>query len=306
MSIPKRQHWVPQFYLRYFSVPNANKRLDQVWIFHRREGDPRLTAIHNIAAKKYLYTPQDKDGTRDARLENKLAGLEDTTSQLWPRLASDFVDLGAKSIRKYIALFLSVQFLRHPDRRDSMRAFRKRLIEVIEQGPHDNNGNSIINHIQIGSRVHPVDKSDWQSYRDAGPELDDKVWLDTIEQDAIKHAKMLMAKRWSIVFVDDPLFVTSDYPLFVPQPEMGRAQIGGNDAVIMFPISPTRILCMDDLGEPANQYYHLENKQADLYNFMTWVNTDSFIISSRDIYDVLAGIDRVRTEFEADMNRRNP
>jgi len=306
MSFPKRQHWVPRFYLRHFTVPHANDRLEQVWIFHRKEGDPKLTGIDNIAAKKYLYTPKTDDGTRDARLEKKLASLEGSVSRFWPTLASDFVNLGADGIRKGIALFLSVQFLRHPDRRDSMRELRQRLIDVIEQEPLDRNGNPDISHIQIGSRVYPVDNSDWHSYRDAGPELDEQLWLDAIEQDAIKHAKMLMAKRWSIVFIDDPLFVTSDYPLYVPQPEMERYQIGGNNAIIMFPISPTRILCMDDLNEPANQYYHLESHQADLYNLLTWVNTGSFMISPRDIYDVLAGIDRVRTEFEDEMTGRDP
>jgi hypothetical protein len=53
----------------------------------------------------------------------------------------------------------------------------------------------------------------WPSYADAGPEFDEQVWLTIIETNAIKYAKMLMDKRWSIVFIDDPLFVTSDHPL---------------------------------------------------------------------------------------------
>ena len=286
---------------RHFTVPNRNMRREQVWIFHRKEGDPKLTGIDNIAAEKYLYTPKTADGTRDPQLEKKLADLEGSLSRLWPKLASDFLNLGADGVRKGIALFLSVQFLRHPDRRESMRNIRRRLIDVIEKQPLDADGNPDIDHMQLGPRVYPVDNSDWQSYRDAGPDLDEKLWLDAIEHDAIKHAKMLMDKRWSIVFIDDPLFVTSDYPLYVPQPELERFQIGGSNAIILFPISPTRILCMDDLNEPANQYYHLENHQADLYNMFTWINTESFMISPRNVFDVLAGIDRVRTELENEM-----
>lgn len=306
MSFPKRQHWVPRFYLRHFTVPNANDRLEQVWIFHRKAGDPKLTNIDNIAAKNYLYSPKAEDGTRDARLEKKLASLEGSLAGFWPTLASYFVNLGADSIRKGLALFLSVQFLRHPERRDSMREFHQTLFDVVEKAPLDNNGNPDISHIQIGSRVYPTDDFDWQSYRDAGTDFDGQIWLDAIERDAMKYAKILMAKRWSIVFIDDPLFVTSDYPLYVPQPEMKRYQIGGNNAIIMFPISPTRILCMDDLNEPANQYYHLENDQADLYNVFTWVNTESFMISPLEIDDVLSGIDRIRTEFEDQISDRNP
>ncbi|MBI1248137.1 DUF4238 domain-containing protein [bacterium] len=301
MSFPKRQHWVPRFYLRQFTVPNTNARLEQVWIFHRKEGEPKLTGINNIAAEKYLYTPKVEDGTRDVRLEKQLASLEGAVSQFWPMLASSFVDLGANGIRKGIALFLSVQFLRHPERRDSMRKIRRRIIDVVEQEPLNKDGNPDISHIQIGSQIHPLDTSGWQSYCEATPELDDQLWLEMIEQDATRYAEMLMDKRWSIVFIDDPLFVTSDYPLYVPRPEMERYQVGGDNAVILFPISPTRILCMDDLPEPSNQYYHLENPLADLYNFFTWVNTESFMISPRKFHDVLAGIDRIRTEFEDEM-----
>lgn len=305
MPFPKRQHWVPRFYLRHFTVATENTRPGQVWIFHRKEGDPKLTSIDNIAVENYLYTPKLKNGARDPRLEGKLANLECALAQLWPRLASDFVDLGAAGVRKGIALFLSVQFLRHPDRRKSMQKIRERLIDFIEQTHQDKDGNPNISHFQIGSHVYPMDTSDWASYRDANLELDDQLWLNAIEHDAIRYAKMLMAKRWSIVFIDDPLFVTSDFPLFVPEPEMERYQIGGKNAIIMFPISPTRILCMDDLDEPPNQYYHLHNRQSDLYNWLTWVNTESFMISPRNIYDVLAGINRIRTEFEREMSDGN-
>lgn len=301
MSFPKRQHWVPRFYLRYFAVPNPNRRMDQVWIFHRKEGEPQLTSIDNIATQKYLYTPKDQDGIRDPRLERKLAGLEGLLSRLWPKLASDFVNLGAESIRKAISLFLSVQLLRHPDHRETVREIRRRLIEVVEQQPLDANGNPDISHIQIGTGVYPVDNSDWNSYRDANQSLDDELWLEAIERDAVNHAKKLMEKRWSIVFIADPLFVTSDFPLFVPQPEFERYQIGASDATILFPVSPTRLLCIDNLNEPANQYYRLENSQADLYNMLTWVNTKSFLISPRNVPDVLAGIDRVRSELEDEM-----
>ena len=303
MTTPKRQHWVPQFYLRQFIVPDANPKLEQVWIFHRKSGDPKLTGIKNIALEKHLYSPKLADGSRDPRLEKKLSDLEGTLSKLWPQLANGFVDLGSKAIRQSIALFLSVQFLRHPDRRDSAIEFRKRLIEFVEQRPLNPEVYPDIQQFQIGSRVYSIDASDWPNYRDAGDELSIEMWRKMIEQDAILHAKMLMKKRWSIVFIDEPLFVTSDYPIYVPQPELERYQIGGTNAMILFPISPTRILCFDDLDEPANQYYPIANSNADMYNMFTWVNTDSFMISSRNIEGVLAGINRVRTEVELEMSQ---
>jgi hypothetical protein len=109
---------------------------------------------------------------------------------------------------------------------------------------------------------------------------------------------MLMKKRWSVVYVKEPLFVTSDFPVYVVQPDLKRFQIGGKGAMIQFPISPTRLLCLDDLDELGNQYYHIPDSEADVFNLLTWVNTESFMISSRKIEDVLEGIARVRAEHE--------
>jgi hypothetical protein len=296
--VPKRQHWVPRFYLRYFKVPDANPRLEQVWIFHRKEGEPILTAIENIAVGKHLYSPKRRDGTRDPRLERKLADLESLLSRLWPKLASGFVNLASDGVRKGIALFLAVQFLRHPDRRDLVSDSRRRIVEFIRQQPADSDGAPDIDTLQVGSRVVKLDKKGWQSYADAGPEFDEQAWHTIVEKGAFRYAKMLLEKRWSMVFIDDPLFVTSDHPLFVANPDLSRHQLGGKNAVLMFPVSPTRVLCFDNIAAPGNLYYHLGNDQADLYNMLSWVNTEAFMISSRDVYDVLNGIGKLRREFE--------
>jgi hypothetical protein len=299
--VPKRQHWVPRFYLRYFKVPDPDQRREQVWILHRKEGTPVLTAIENIAVSKHLYSPKRRDGTRDSRLEKKLADLESSLSRLWPRLAGGFVNLASDGIRKVIALFLSVQFLRHPNRRDLVADSRRRIIEFIRRQPVDADGAPDIDTFQIGARVVKLDRIGWQSYADAGPEYDEQAWLTIVEKDAVGYAKMLLEKRWSMIVIDDPLFVTSDHPLFVASPELNRHQIGGRDAVLLFPVSPTRVLCLDNVAAPGNRYYHLESDQADLYNRMTWVNTEAFMISPRNIFDVLAGITKVRRELEDEM-----
>jgi len=303
MTTPKRQHWVPQFYLRQFLVPDTNPNVEQVWVFHRKSGEPKLTGIKNIAIENHLYSPKQSDGSRDPRLENKLSNLEGTLAALWPQLANDFIDLGSASIRQSIALFLSVQFLRHPDRRDAAIKFRNRLIEMVEKQNFNFDERPSFWQLKIGSRVYSIDASDWPNYRDAGDDLSVAIWRKTIEKDAILHATMLMKKRWSIVFIDEPLFVTSDYPIYVPQPKFARHQIGGRNAKILFPISPTRMLCIDDLQEPKNQYFPTPSSNADVYNMLTWVNTESFMISSRNIESVLAGICRVRNEFEMELSQ---
>jgi hypothetical protein len=79
MSPPVNLHWVPKFYLRYFATPETRKSKNpQVWVFSKEDnaGNPSLTNIRNICAKRYLYAPVDDRGKRDWTLETKLERLE--------------------------------------------------------------------------------------------------------------------------------------------------------------------------------------------------------------------------------------
>jgi hypothetical protein len=40
---------------------------------------------------------------------------------------------------------------------------------------------------------------------------------------------------------------------------------------------------------------------ADLYNLLIWVNTEGFLISPRNAYDVMAGILRIKEKGEHEM-----
>ena len=118
MSNPKRQHWVPRFYLRKFATASsqASKR-QQVWICSNRDedNDPTVVSVDNVAAENFLYSPLKPDGSRDFSVEEKLSELEGLLSLRWDAVADDFVDLGDEGIlKKVIAAFLGTLVMRHP------------------------------------------------------------------------------------------------------------------------------------------------------------------------------------------------
>jgi hypothetical protein len=83
MNQPVNQHWVPQFYLKYFATPDTQQTKNpKTWIFSKDEedGDPKLTNIRNICAKRFLYSPPDKDGQREWELETRLSDIESLLS----------------------------------------------------------------------------------------------------------------------------------------------------------------------------------------------------------------------------------
>jgi hypothetical protein len=93
MSKPKRQHWVPCFYLRHFATPDTRQsREPKVWVLSKHAGDPMLTSIRNVAHQRYLYSPQDEVGNRLWEMESKFADYESVMQRVWPELAEGMVD----------------------------------------------------------------------------------------------------------------------------------------------------------------------------------------------------------------------
>jgi len=279
MSLSIRQHWIPRFYLRYFATPNC--RNSRVWVLHRKEGGPQLVNIEKIAVKKHLYSQ-----LREAQL----ADLEGDLSRLWPQLANDYVDLESRAIRQVISLFLSTLFLRNPQTFALQRESRRKMIDCISRAPKDGNGLPDIESLMIGGDRISFDKHRWKSFVEAGPKDEHQSFVHMIRAEAVHIAEGLMKKRWSVVVMDEPLFVTSDNPFFQLHPNMKRHQILGKAAMLMFPLSPTRILWLDDLDASRSQYHKVAADQAGHYNGLTWVNTDNFMISPRSIEDVIREI----------------
>lgn len=68
MSIPKRHHTVPQFYLRRFAVE------DQVQLVSRDDLSRRVvTSVGNALTEKYFYTQTTHEGGRSHSIESLLA-----------------------------------------------------------------------------------------------------------------------------------------------------------------------------------------------------------------------------------------
>src|SRR5260370_22801288 len=101
MSDPKRQHWVPKFYLRGFATPDtAGEEDPDVWLFPKEDGEPFRTSISNIAASSFLYSTISETGERDFTVEKILGDLETAIAPLWTKLATDFVSLDNPTVRK--------------------------------------------------------------------------------------------------------------------------------------------------------------------------------------------------------------
>ena len=91
----KENHWVPQAYLRSFSVdPSQPKEKRKIWRFSKNSDNRELKPIRKVAVKFYLYTPFNEENSRDYAFEDKLAELDALfANPLWTQITNDSVDL---------------------------------------------------------------------------------------------------------------------------------------------------------------------------------------------------------------------
>ncbi len=269
----RRCHWVPQAYLKAFAA-DADERL-RIWRFSKNAGDPEPKKIEKVAVRFHLYVPRDKTGRRDDRFEKKLADLErwfDDT--IWHALRDDMVDLGWEPLRKMVSLLAAVMLLRNPLHFETIKSFHGKLVTLCS-GPH-----GLPSTLEIGGKVYPVDPDSWPSYGDASEDDLKRLWINEISG-AASYAEKLMKMRWSIIFSDEPLFITSDNPVTFSHPSLRFRGINNPDTAILFPLSPTRVLTMDNMRrEPANRYYPLRGSPAP-QNLLMWRNSIDYMFSHR-------------------------
>lgn len=288
---PKHQHWVPQFYLRYYATPETREsKQPQVWILSKddSDGDEKLTNVRNICGQRYLYSPMLETGDRDWTLDGLLNDLESGLAPIWPTLAKSYVALDDSDLRRGVALFLAVTYLRNPDIRMLMERLHSKIVEACDTAPKLADGTPDIEGVEINGKYHPISTADWHGYRSWGEAKHDEFFAQLVRSDATRIAEHLIRKRWSIVFADEDTFITTDKPVGLQHETRKKFGIETQETIITFPVSPTRILILDDMhSEPGNQYYPLNKGSGPAFNVTLWQSARRFLITGRPVPEVL-------------------
>lgn len=271
MQKKKRNHFVPQSYMRTFAADSARKK---VWTLRKNGGEFELRSIKKVAVSFYLYAPDGASG-RDYSFEDKLSSLENLFGGWpWTEIANDYVNLGDDTIRKAVSLLTAVMYLRNPGALDVHRDLHRRLRASYEDYSEPPTS------LEINGKIYEVDPSDWPQFRDATEDDVKRMWLSEVGS-ATWLAEIMMSMRWSIIFSDEPVFITSDNPVNVFHPSLNFRGFGNPDSTVSFPLSPTRILCLDNRHtEPCNQYYPLKIGAGSI-NALTWRNSINYVFSHR-------------------------
>jgi len=281
-QVTKRCHWVSQSYLRTFAADEGRQR---IWRFSKTAGDPELKRIDKVAVKHHLYAPMGADGQRTDALEKKLGDLEQWFGEpYWKAACNDFPDYGDEAWRKMMALLVATTYLRNPLQYKHWKAMHRRLVDQIEawgEPPAE---------MIIKDKTYQFDVSTWPAYRDADDEALKASWNDYVGQ-AAGIAEHFLHMRWAVLFSEKPVFITSDNPVMLGDSVTPYRGIQHPDTIVTFPISPTRVLMMDNRhSEPGNRYYPLDGSPAPM-NLLIWRNAIDHMYSHRPTDEVLQELD---------------
>ena len=297
----KKQHWVPFSYLKNFAIPETKYHKEpKGWIFSKNQGDPKPVPIRSFARKKFLYSPIDKQGNRSWETEDKLHGLESLMGRIWRAFDKGLVDfVGNKSLQKGLSLYIATLYLRHPSNIPLIKNIHSQLTEFYETLPKDKRGNPLIGEIVYGGKEVDFDNSGYQVYKSADENAFQHMFVDYINSHAIECAEILLEKRWSIIFSEKPVFITTDSPVVVENLNRERFGLKTQGTIITFPINPSRLLILDDLkNEPNGRYYPLGDHGPGPMNLSLWRGAKENMLSHRHTDEVLKEMLDWADEFE--------
>jgi|SRR5882672_1296095 len=274
MQKMKRNHWVSQAYLRGFAADADTRK--KIWRFSKSGGDPELKPIEKVAVKFHLYAPRDATGKRDYSFEQRLSRLEQWFGHpMWHKLCNEMAPLETETMRKFVSLLTAVMYLRNPAEFERAKHMHRQIVDIYSQLPE------LPTVLEHNGKEYKVDTSKWTEYRDASEDDLKRYWIENVSL-AGWLAEKLMKMRWAVVFSETPVFITTDQPVTIVHPDLCFRGLDNPETCILFPLSPTRVLMMDNRhGEPDGHYFPLKTGPAS-FNMTMWRNASEHMYSHRD------------------------
>ena len=215
--------------------------------------------------------------------------MEDLLARRWDHVANNFVNLDEEeTLKKMLALFVGTMIARHPDKVQRMKTMHERYVRFCDRIPKDSLGRPKISHVIRDGKRHEIDVSGWDEFRDADENYIRQMFVENIRPAGVQLSTDLLTKKWSIVVADEPVFATSDRPVYMSHPTATHFGTRTPGTLIEFPLSPTRLLMLHDFPHGGRfGYHHLKGGPAPV-NLTTWIGADRFLIASTDPTPLIA------------------
>ncbi len=251
LSGPKRQHFLPKFYLEGFT------RDGMIAVFDREANEIRVQQPVNTCVIGHFYTIEDSEGRKRFELEQLLSQYESKASLAIKKLeATESINADERSD---LAIFLAFAAFRTPDLLDSLKAFTSGLIKDMSQRMF-----SGVEVVKAGMRGKPDAPSTEEELEAEARNLVEFAQSGQYEVKthhtwavgmammlALKIAPIFAGRDWVVVHRDneEESFVTTDAPVLLStvaprENSFWGVGFGNTDALVLFPLMASCILTM--------------------------------------------------------------
>lgn len=264
LSGPKRQHFLPRFYLEGFC------RNGLVAVFDREKNEIRLQQPVNTAVIGHFYTLEDAGGRSRFELEALLAEYEGKAKPAIGKLVAGG-ELDADE-RTDLAIFIAFAAMRTPDMVNSVQSMNGNFIAETAKVLFENI-DQVFERLRADKRDEGVPDEELRKQAEWMVDMaqNDKFVVETDQKWAVQMATRmalgaapyLAGRHWRVVHRDSEKqsFITTDSPVFLgtvtPRPtSIYGVGFGSPDAFISFPLDQSCVFQMyGDTG-------HLEHTEA--------------------------------------------
>lgn len=241
----KKQHYVPQFYLRNF---DANvKKNPSIYCFNVLNCNSFINNINKVAQKSYFYTSENDKNN----MENKLSNIENELNKHIKLLVKNknHKYLNNLQVRADLSYYMSIQFVRTAEKREFFKNQINEFEKFIYQDDEIDN-----EYLRILQEFSSKDNIKHEH-------------LKMIDELSIDFIKYFYYKKWVLIKNKTKIsFWTSDNPVVVFNPFYPEG-IGQKHSHIFFPLSPKVCICLCDPNYYTN-FLEIKKKDFDVYSNM--------------------------------------
>ena len=248
---PKRQHFLPKFYIEGFTNNGM------VAVFDRELNKIRIQRPVNTCVIGHFYTVEDEAGCKRFELEQLLSEYETKSSQVIKKIAT--MEAINADERTDLAIFIAFAACRTPDIVDSLKNFNYNLIRDKAKRMFVN-----VNEVKTLMRGRPIAPLSEEELEAKAHELVEYVqsgqyyvktnhtWaIGMAMKMAFKIAPILAGRDWAVFHreKEKQSFVTTDAPVIlttmVPREnDFWGIGFGNTDALVLFPLTESCILAV--------------------------------------------------------------
>jgi Protein of unknown function (DUF4238) len=284
MSEKKANHWVPRAYLRWFS---ADEKREKIWTFPSKTSQAERKPIDKVAVSFRLYI-KENDGVKDTSLEDKLAHFEQGFGpNTWGKFKDHKVNLQNSDVRAFLGLAIATMHLRNPVERERLGAIDRQVARFIREKFQETGQTEAPLVDWKEDQIGHVTKAEIDKTLSGEKDADKDAWHRKVRY-AHEIADLFMNMRWSVKFMSEPNFITSDNPIIIFNNQEQTRALRAPGTTVLFPLHPTILLQLDNKKEPDGQYFEI-NEHA-VPNALMFRNRYQKIFSPREPTGVLKEI----------------